>query len=143
MNKNKLWIFLIIIIVIAIIAPTSKYLNNSYIEIRYIGSNIGSAVVGWATRVKTLSINKLGKYEYLDNNNSNSKENYTIKSGNIKKNTLKEIEKSIIALISSKSNINSIDTISGGYFLEYKNKKFEITSEDFNNIMKVVNENLI
>lgn len=85
MNKNKLWIFLIIIIVIAIIVPTSKYLNNSYIEIRYIGSNIGSAVVGWATRVKTLSINKLGKYEYLENNNSNSKENYTIKSGNIKK----------------------------------------------------------
>ena len=141
MKKNILYIILIIIMIIAIILSIVIYLNSNYIEIRYVASSIGDAVVGWVPKEKSLSINRLGKYEYFDNNNSNSNEDYTIKSGNIEKNDLQEIESKIINTISSSTKIDSIDIISGGYFLEYKNKKFEISSEDFNNIIKAVNEN--
>ena len=141
MKKNILYIILIIIMIIATILSIVIYLNSNYIKIRYVASSIGDAVIGWAPKEKSLSINRLGKYEYYDNNNSNSNEDYTIKSGNIEKNDLQEIESKIINTISSSTKIDSIDIISGGYFLEYKNKKFEISSEDFNNIIKAVNEN--
>lgn len=140
MKMKKLFI-VIAIVVIAIVAL--RYLNSNYIEIVYIGSSVGETTVGWAPKNIILSINRLGNYKYSDNNNNSLKEDYAIESGKIEKDKLKEIEELILNITSSSTKIDAGVSTSEGYFLEYKNKEYEITEEAFNSIINAVNENLM
>ena len=139
MKKKILFIVLAIILVIAIVASILIYLNGNYIQIRYVGSSFGPAVVGWTPKEIILSINRSGNYEYIDNNNSSSIENYTIEHGNIDKEKLNELEEMIMNIISSSAPIDIIvPVISEIYSLKYGSEEYEIPSETFYDIINAV-----
>ena len=139
MKKKILFIVLAIILVIAIVASILIYLNGNYIQIRYVSSSFGPAVVGWTPKEIILSINRSGNYEYIDNNNSSSIENYTIEHGNIDKEKLNELEEMIMNIISSSAPIDIIvPVISEIYSLKYGSEEYEIPSETFYDIINAV-----
>lgn len=138
MKKKILFIVLAIILVIAIVASILIYLNGNYIQIRYVGSSFGPAVVGWTPKEIILSINRSGNYEYTDNNNSSSIENYTIESGNIDKQQLNELEEMIMNIISSSTPIDIIVPTSEIYSLKYESEEYEIPGETFYDIINAV-----